>query len=90
MEITLSPEIAALVASGVASGRYRSAEEYVGCAVELLHLRELPLEAGESDLRASLEVAWEESERGELMDEDEVRREMQAMKAEFFARKPAA
>lgn len=90
MEIRLSPEVEAIVERDVASGRYASVEEYIAEAVELLHERQEWLGESNDELRASLEAAWQEAERGELMDEDEVRREMQAMKAEFIARQPAA
>jgi len=90
MEIKLSPEVEAIVERDMASGRYGSVDEYIADAVDALHERHEWQGESLDELRAGLEAAWQEAERGELMDEDEVRREMQAMKAEFLGRKPAA
>jgi len=90
MEIKLSPDVAAIVHLAMSSGRYGSVEEYVAEAVELLHERQAWPGESLDRLQSRLQAAWQESDRGELMDEDEVRREMQAMKAEFLARKPVA
>ncbi len=89
MEIRLSPEVQAIVEGDMASGRYGNVEDYIAEAVELLHERQQWRES-DDEFRASLEASLQEAERGELMDEDEVRREMQAMKAEFIARQSAA
>ena len=87
MQITLSPEREAVIERDIASGRYASVDDYIAEAITLLHNVR-----GESpeELQMSLEAAWQEAERGELMDEDEVRQEMQKMKTDFLTRKSAA
>lgn len=40
MAIEIRPEVVALIEQDVARGRYRSAEEFVEQAVQLLHARE--------------------------------------------------
>jgi antitoxin ParD1/3/4 len=90
MEIRLSPELAAVVEQDVATGRFASAEEYIAAAVELLHEREMGWN-GETleEFNAKLEESIAQAERGEVLDEAEVRRRMNAMKAEWLARRSA-
>ena len=90
MKIELSPEVEAIVERDLASGRYSSVAEYIAEAVDALHERQQLRSESQAEVGAGLEAAWQEAERGELMDEDEVRREMQAMKADFLGRQPAA
>jgi len=88
MEIRLSPELEAAVERAIAGGRYGSVEEYVAAAVELLEEREQWLGESVEELNAKLEASIAEAERGELMPLEDVRREMQTMKAEWVARGP--
>ena len=90
MDIRLSPELAAVVEQDVAAGRFASAEEYVAVAVALLHEREQGWN-GETleEFNAKLEESIAQAERGELLDEAEVRRRMNAMKTEWLARRSA-
>lgn len=88
MEIRLSPELQAAVERAVADGRYDSVEEYVAAAVELLEEREQWLGESVEELNTKLEASIAEAERGELMTVEDVRREMQQMKAEWVARGP--
>jgi len=90
MEIRLSPELEAVVAKDMASGRYASVEEYVAEAVELLHEREEWLGESLEEERAKLKASFAEGERGEVADEDQVRQEMQAMKAGWTKDHPTA
>jgi len=83
MEIRLSPEIEAVVQQDMASGRYGSVEEYIAKAVEVLHEREQWREETVEEFNAKLDEAIAEAERGELADEDQVRREMREMKDEW-------
>jgi putative addiction module CopG family antidote len=90
MEIKLSPELAAVVEQDVAAGRFASVEEYIAAAVELLHERAQGWN-GETleEFNAKLEESIAQAERGELLDEAEVRRRMSAMKTEWLARRSA-
>ncbi len=89
MEIRLSPELEAVVQHDMASGKYASIEEYVAEAVELLHEREQWLGESLAVEHTKLEVSLAEAERGEVADEDQVRKEMLAMKAEWAKDHPA-
>lgn len=90
MEIRLSPELAAVVERDVASGRFASVDEYIAEAIELLHEREPWRDESLEELNASLEEAIAQAERGELMDEAQVRQEMREMKAEWARTHSAA
>ena len=90
MEIRLSPELAAVVEQDVAAGRFASAEEYVAAAVELLHEREMGWNGETLDeFNAKLEESIAQAERGDVLGEAEVRRRMNAMKAEWLASRSA-
>jgi len=90
MEIRLSPELEAVVERDMASGRFRSVEEYIAEAVELLHEREQWRGETVEEQRESLEAAWQEAERGELISLDDFREEMKQMKADWVAGKQPA
>jgi putative addiction module CopG family antidote len=89
MEIRLSPDLAAMVERDVAAGRFASVDEYIAKAIELLHEREPWRDESLEELNASLEEAIAQAERGEILDEAEVRRRMNVMKAEWMARRSA-
>ncbi len=90
MEITLSPEIEAVVRRDMETGGYSSVEDYIAEAVETLHERQQWLGETLAEERAKLERSLAEAERGELYTIDEVRREMQTMKAEWAAGRRSA
>ena len=72
MTISLPPEIQALVDAQVASGAYPSTTAFVTAAIELLADRERKREEQTVKLRALLQEAVDEADRGELLDCDEV------------------
>jgi antitoxin ParD1/3/4 len=86
MTVQLSPELEALVKKDVERGQYRSIDEFVEQAVTELHEREQWLSAHRDEIRLKIEEGWAAAERGELMDETQVRREMQEMKAAWRAK----
>ena len=86
MEIRLSPEVEAVVERDMASGRYASVDDYIAEAVAMLHERQQWRVETLDELNASLEASIAESERGELLDEDEVRRRMNSMKEDWARR----
>ena len=71
MTIRLSPELEALIAEDVARGSYRSADEFVAHAVQLLHEQEQWLADNRQDISAKIEQGFAQAERGELVDGDE-------------------
>ncbi len=85
MEVRLSPEHEALVAEDIASGRYSSPEEFFADAIDTLRQRD----AWGAEELAKLDASIAEAERGELMDEDEVRRRLDLMRAGRIARQTA-
>lgn len=60
MSIVIPPEFQPFVASGIASGRFRSEEEAVREGLDLLRSREQKLEA----LRADLQIGLDDLEAG--------------------------
>jgi len=76
MEIRLRPELADLVKRDVERGAYASVDEYVEHAVSMLHEQEAWLAANRSDIQAKIEAGYASAQRGELLDPDEVRREL--------------
>ena len=72
-----------MVERDVAAGGYASADEYVAAAVELLHEREQWNGETLEEFNAKLEESIAQAERGEVADEEQVRREMREMKAEW-------
>ncbi|MGD0442864.1 MAG: hypothetical protein ABSA39_02915 [Edaphobacter sp.] len=86
MTIQLSPRLEALVREDVERGPYRSIDEFVEQAVTELHEREQWFSAHREEIRLKIDEGWAAAERGELMDEVEVRREMQEMKAAWRAK----
>jgi Arc/MetJ-type ribon-helix-helix transcriptional regulator len=87
MEITLSPEIEAVVRRDMETGGYSSVEDYIADAVETLHERREWLGETLAEERVKFERSLAEAERGELFTEDEVRQQMRAMKAEWALRR---
>jgi antitoxin ParD1/3/4 len=86
MTIQLSPHLEALVREDVERGPYRSIDEFVEQAVTELHEREQWFSSHREEIRLKIDEGWAAAERGELMDEVEVRREMQEMKAAWRAK----
>jgi antitoxin ParD1/3/4 len=86
MTIQLSPRLEALVREDVERGPYRSIDEFVEQAVTELHERELWFSSHREEIRLKIDEGWAAAERGELVDEIEVRREMHEMKAAWRAK----
>ena len=89
MTVDLSPELEALVRRDIAGGAYASVDEFVTKAVTELHEREQWLAEQREEIRTKIEEGWASAERGELLDEAEVKREMSAMKAAWRAQRPS-
>lgn len=67
MNITLTPELKAIIERKVASGLYRSASEVVREALRLLEERERVKEDRLAALRAELQVGLDQLDRGEYV-----------------------
>ncbi|MHC5723242.1 MAG: type II toxin-antitoxin system ParD family antitoxin [Nostoc sp.] len=72
MNISLTPELEQLVKDKVNSGRYHSVSEVMGEALRLLEERDRIREQRLAELKAKIQEGIEASERGEVVDGEEV------------------
>jgi antitoxin ParD1/3/4 len=86
MTITLQPEHERLVAEALRSGAYRSSEEVIKQALELLCDRDSWLARS----RAKIDDGFAAAQRGELIDGDQVRAQMEQQKRRWLARQRKA
>jgi antitoxin ParD1/3/4 len=76
MNVSLTPELEQLVHQKVKSGRYLSASEVVREALRLLEERDRIREARINTLRSEIAVGIEQGDKGEVIDGEEVFREL--------------
>jgi len=81
MTIILQPEPDQLIAEALRSGAYQSSEEVIKQALELLRERDAWL----AENRAKIEEGYAAAQRGELIDNDQVRAEMEEKKRAWVA-----
>ena len=81
MDIRLKPEMEEMIRRNVERGAYRSVNEFVEHAVALLHEEESWLAENASDIRARIEQGFASAQRGELLDSDRLRQEMEQRKS---------
>ncbi|MEH2272859.1 MAG: type II toxin-antitoxin system ParD family antitoxin [Nostoc sp.] len=72
MNVSLTPELEQLVKDKVNSGRYHSVSEVMGEALRLLDERDRHQEQRLAELKAKILEGIEASERGEVVDGEEV------------------
>ncbi len=77
MNISLTPELEQLVKDKVNSGRYHSVSEVMGEALRLLDERDRHQEQRLAELKAKIQEGLEASERGEVVDGEEVFAELE-------------
>jgi putative addiction module CopG family antidote len=80
MDIRLKPEIEEMIRRDVERGAYRSVDEFVERAVALLHEEEAWLAETGGEIRAKIEQGYASAQRGELLDSDRVRQEIEQRK----------
>ena len=90
MHIELSPELQAQIQQNIERGPFRSVDEYVECALALLHEQETWLSENRELIAAQVQAGWESAERGELADENTVREHMRRRKADWQKQKHSA
>ena len=73
MTIRLEPELEALIQKDVERRPYRSADEFVEQAVQMLHEQKRWLADNHTDIAAKTEKGYASAERGELLDPEQVR-----------------
>jgi antitoxin ParD1/3/4 len=76
--IALTPHFDEFVRAKIDSGRYQSASEVVREGLRLLEERDYRL----ANLRSEIELGWQQSERGELVDGPSVFAEIRRMSKE--------
>ena len=81
MTITLTREHEEVIADALRSGAYQSADEVIARALEILRDQEIWL----AQNRAKIEEGHAAAQRGELIDGDEVRADLQAKKRAWLA-----
>ncbi|MEH2201063.1 type II toxin-antitoxin system ParD family antitoxin [Nostoc sp.] len=72
MNISLTPELEQLVKDRVSSGKYHSVSEVMGEALRLLEERDRIRDRRLAELKAKIQEGIEASERGEVVDGEEV------------------
>ncbi|MEH2011001.1 type II toxin-antitoxin system ParD family antitoxin [Nostoc sp.] len=72
MNISLTPELEQLVKDKVSSGKYHSVSEVMGEALRLLEERDRIRDQRLAELKAKIQEGIEASERGEVVDGEEV------------------
>lgn len=77
MTITLTPELEAIVASKVASGRFQNAVEVVNEALRVFEERENGRKNDLNELLQEISIGLDQLERGETVDGEEVFRELE-------------
>jgi len=81
MEIRLRPELEAVVLQDMQRGAYQTVDEYIERAVSILHEQETWLAANQSEIAAKIEEGYHSAQQGELIDPEEVRSKLAAVKA---------
>jgi antitoxin ParD1/3/4 len=76
MNVSLTPELEKLVQAKIASGRFHSPNEVVEEALHLLEQQEIDRETDLKELRARMDEALAEADRGEVVDVEEFMQQM--------------
>jgi putative addiction module CopG family antidote len=90
MDIRLKPEMEEMIRREVERGAYRSVDEFVEHAVTLLHEEEVWLAENGSGIRTKIEQGFASAQRGELVDSERARQEMEQRKSAWIAEKRRA
>jgi Arc/MetJ-type ribon-helix-helix transcriptional regulator len=88
MEIRLRPEIEDLVKQDVQRGSYQTVEEFVECAVSMLHEQEAWLAQNRAEISTKIAEGYAAAERGELLDADAARSRLEDLKRARPAESP--
>jgi antitoxin ParD1/3/4 len=90
MTVELKPEIEALIQKQLQSGVFSSAEEVIERALEFLSAEEDWLADKRDEIATQIQEGWDEAQRGELTDAENVRSEMRQFKEDWKRqRRPA-
>ncbi|MGH9618517.1 MAG: ribbon-helix-helix domain-containing protein [Bryobacteraceae bacterium] len=86
MTIDLNPEQEALVQERLRSGAFTSPEEVIERALEFLRAEEDWLVENRDEIAAKIQEGWDEAQRGELLDPEDVRAKVQEHKRDWLKR----
>jgi Arc/MetJ-type ribon-helix-helix transcriptional regulator len=89
MQLNVPPDLEALVQKRLATGAFANAEEVIRRALEAQDAAESWTEEERSALSAHIEEGFLQAQRGELIEGDQARREIQAMKDQWFRQRSA-
>ena len=87
MTITLRPEHEKAIAEAIQSGAYRSAEEVIARALEVLRSEDEWLAERKDEISEKIERALGQFERGEFLSDEQSRADMEKRKAAWLAQK---
>ena len=88
--VELKPEIEAIIQKQLQSGAYSKPEEVIERALEFLVAEEDWLAANRAEIAVQIEEGWDETQKGELTDAEQVRVEMRQFKEDWkHQRRPA-
>lgn len=73
MEISIRPEVEAMIREAIQRGSYRSMDEFVERAVALLHEQETWLAEHREEIESRITAGYQSAQRGNLIGADEVR-----------------
>jgi Arc/MetJ-type ribon-helix-helix transcriptional regulator len=79
MQLNLPPDIETLIKKRLSSGAYTDVEDVLRCALEAQDAEESLTDEERRALSAHIEQGYLQAERGELIDGEQARREIQAM-----------
>ena len=89
MKFVLPPDLEALVQKRLATGAFADAEDVFRCALEAQDALESWSEEERRAISAHIEESLLQAERGELIDGDQARREIQDMKDQWLEQRSA-
>jgi putative addiction module CopG family antidote len=90
MTIHIKPELERLIRQDVERGPYQTADEFVERAVQMLHEQEVWMSANRAIIAAKIEEGYASAQRGEWIDDDQVRARMEQKKRAWLSDKPKA
>lgn len=85
MTIELKPETEALIQQDLERGPYQTVADFVEQAVAMLHEQEVWLAENRAEIALQIEEGYASAQRGELIEEEQVRVRMDSRKREWLA-----